>query len=540
LTTKPFESQSPRITKGAILTKRVVLDAMIKRADFAQQSESATLELSGTLKLSEIASASPVSKFLRKPDFQRETNHWSPTQVAGLIKSFVSGELIPALILWKSESFVFVIDGAHRLSALKAWMENDYGAGALSYSYFGQNIPSEQQEIAKVTQRLVERDVGRYSDFLALSEEQLSNNPGKAALHATIFSRSLHVQWVPGNQEVAETSFFKINSQGTVLDPTEELLLKNRRKSYAIAARSIVRAGTGHKYWSKFEPAVQSDIENSALEQNDLYFQPSATEPIKTLDLPIGGTASPVDALKTLVDAFSLVDGASDSKKKLAELKDDVDGTETLSLLKRSKRIADRISGNSPGSLGLHPAVYFYTERGKHSRFLFLGVVKVISEMVRDNNKEWFKSFTLVRSKLEEILVNRKSLINQGLANVNSSQRIDRISDLLKFLVKELEASNKIDDVIILEALGLKGAAGDIKVIDAPEGFSIDVKSAAFLHAAITTAPKCPVCSGLLHVIKSVSYDHKRPVSAGGNGTIENAQIMHPFCNTGIKGSKET
>lgn len=77
------------------MTKRVVLDAMIKRADFAQQSKSATLELSSTLKLSEISSASPVSKFLRKPDFQRETNHWSPLQVAGLIKSFVSGELIP-------------------------------------------------------------------------------------------------------------------------------------------------------------------------------------------------------------------------------------------------------------------------------------------------------------------------------------------------------------------------------------------------------------------------------------------------------------
>ena len=521
------------------MTKRVVLDAMIKRADFAQQSESATLELSSTLKLSEISSASPVSKFLRKPDFQRETNHWSPLQVAGLIKSFVSGELIPALILWKSESIVFVIDGAHRLSALKAWMENDYGAGGISYSYFGQSIPIEQQEIAKATQRLVEREVGRYSDFLSLTEEQLASNPEKAALHATIFSRSLHVQWVPGNQEVAESSFFKINSQGTVLDSTEELLLKNRRKSYAIGARSIVRAGTGHKYWSKFEPTIQADIEENALEQNDLYFQPSVTEPIKTLDLPIGGTSSPVDALKTLIDIFSLVDGASDSKKRLAELSDDTDGSETLNLLKRSKRVADRISGNSHGSLGLHPAVYFYTERGKHSRFLFLGVVKVIAEKVRNNNKEWFKDFTYVRQELEAVLINRKSLINQGLANVNSGQRIDRISDLLNFLVKQLKEGIKVDDVGILAALGLQGAAGDLKIIDAPEGFSAETKSAAFLHTAIATAPRCPVCKGLLHIIKSASYDHKKPVSAGGAGTVDNAQITHPFCNTGIKGGEE-
>ncbi|MCU0900836.1 MAG: DUF262 domain-containing protein, partial [Cypionkella sp.] len=116
------------------MAKRAVLDAMIRRADFAQQAESVLVDRSNTLKLDEIAGSSPIAKFLRKPDFQRETNHWSPAQVAGLVKSFVSGELIPALILWQSESYVFVIDGAHRLSALKEWVEDDYGDGNTSYS----------------------------------------------------------------------------------------------------------------------------------------------------------------------------------------------------------------------------------------------------------------------------------------------------------------------------------------------------------------------------------------------------------------------
>jgi len=336
------------------LAKRVVLDAMIKRADFAQQAESVSIELSNTLKLEEIAGSSPMAKFLRKPDFQRETNHWSPQQVAGLIKSFVSGELIPALILWKSESFVFVIDGGHRLSALKAWVENDYGDGGLSYSFYSQNIPTDQKAVANATRKMVESQVGRYSDFYQMSEEELSSNPDKAKIHSTIFSRSLHVQWIQGNQEVAETSFFKINSQGTVLDQTEELLLKNRRKSYAIGARSIVRAGTGHKYWSKFDYVTQDKIEQQALKQNDLLFQPDIKEPIKTLDLPLGGTSSPVEALKTLIDIFTLIDGATDTKKQLESLEDDSDGAETLELLIRSSKVVSRLSGNDAGSLGLH------------------------------------------------------------------------------------------------------------------------------------------------------------------------------------------
>ncbi len=159
------------------LAHKVILDAMIRRADFAQQSESTYFEISDKIKLEEIAGASPMARLLRKPDFQRETNHWSPDQVASLIKSFVSGELIPALILWKSESLIFVIDGGHRLSALKAWVENDYGDGGISYSFFSKNLTSEQKQKAEATRKLVEKTVGRYSDLKSLSEEELASDP---------------------------------------------------------------------------------------------------------------------------------------------------------------------------------------------------------------------------------------------------------------------------------------------------------------------------------------------------------------------------
>ena len=109
---------------------------MIKRADFAQQAEAPAIELGEKLIIEQISSKSPFLRFLRKPDFQRETNHWSPEQVSTLVRSFAFGELIPSLILWKSAAYVFVIDGAHRLSALKAWVENDYGDGTDFSSFF--------------------------------------------------------------------------------------------------------------------------------------------------------------------------------------------------------------------------------------------------------------------------------------------------------------------------------------------------------------------------------------------------------------------
>lgn len=521
------------------MAKKVVLDALIKRADFALKDNPVALDMSATIKLSEFIGDGQLGKLLRKPDFQRETNHWTPSQVAGLVKSFVSNELIPALILWKSDSFIFVIDGAHRLSALKAWADNDYGDGPASGAFFSQNIAADQMAVASATRRLVEAEVGRYADYKSLTEEQLAADTAKAARFSIIFNRALHVQWIQGNQDVAESSFFKINSQGTVLDQTEEILLKNRNKSYAIAARSILRAGTGHKYWSRFSQQSQSEIEKCANELNDLLFQPNVSEPIKTLDLPLGGTASPVDALKSLIDIFTIIDGGNDAKRAFTALSEDTDGSQTIELLKRSLKVARRMSGNDAGSLGLHPAAYFYTERGKHSRYLFLGVLTVISDAVRNNDKSFFKRFTLQRAKIEDVLIRRKSLINQGLANVNSGQRIERIRDLLKKLVHHFETETGIVDKDVLKFLGLEGTAGDLKQTDAPVGFSTEVKSAVFLQAAIDGAPRCNICGGLLHAVKSASYDHKTPVSSGGQGHFANAQIVHPFCNTGIKGSDD-
>ncbi len=143
----------------------VNLDAMIIREDFAVKSAqtSAHYDKQDKISVRDFAADGLLGSLLRKPDFQRETNHWTPEQVVSLLECYVDGDLIPSVILWQSETATFVIDGGHRLSVLRAWVEDDYGDGHLSLSYFGTELSKEQKRVASRTRQLVESKIGRWS-----------------------------------------------------------------------------------------------------------------------------------------------------------------------------------------------------------------------------------------------------------------------------------------------------------------------------------------------------------------------------------------
>jgi Protein of unknown function DUF262 len=208
---------------------RVNLDAMISREDFAIEEGENALDLLRDFPISYLANDNAILKLLRKPDFQRETNHWSPEQVATFVASFVDNEVIPSLILWKSPTYVFVIDGGHRLSALRAWMLDDFGDGALSLAFYKGEISEDQKRIAKRTRKLIEQRVGRFTTLRDMVDSKVASDTTRRA--KLLFTRSLTLQWVTGTAAVAETSFFKINSQGTPLDVTEQMLIRNRSAS---------------------------------------------------------------------------------------------------------------------------------------------------------------------------------------------------------------------------------------------------------------------------------------------------------------------
>lgn len=106
-------------------TNFVNLDALIPREDFETLTPEISTQLSilsTTYRITDLLQDSLTYNVLRKPDFQRETANWKPDKVAELVSSFLDGDLIPSIILWRSpiSGNIFVIDGAHRLSALIA------------------------------------------------------------------------------------------------------------------------------------------------------------------------------------------------------------------------------------------------------------------------------------------------------------------------------------------------------------------------------------------------------------------------------------
>ena len=148
-------------------------------------------------------------------------------------------------------------------------------------------------------------------------------------------------------------------------------------------------------------------------ELHELIFEPEATTPLKTLDLPLGGSKSPIDALAVLIDFLVVadLDGARTEIVDASGTGTDDTGDKTIKALVAGLRVAHRITGNSSESLGLHPAVYFSNDKGKHNRFLFLGMCALIAEKLSNNDSGWFRKFTLARKKTEKFLLDHKPVI---------------------------------------------------------------------------------------------------------------------------------
>ncbi|HHQ4795719.1 TPA: GmrSD restriction endonuclease domain-containing protein, partial [Aeromonas veronii] len=106
----------------------VNLDALISREDFEViDNASNASSFNQNVSVKDLERGEFFYAGLRKPDFQRETSDWSDDQLCEFIQSFIDGDLIPAVILWNSGPYNFVIDGAHRFGALIAWINDDYG-----------------------------------------------------------------------------------------------------------------------------------------------------------------------------------------------------------------------------------------------------------------------------------------------------------------------------------------------------------------------------------------------------------------------------
>jgi len=450
-----------------------------------------------------------------------------------LIESFLGGDLIPAVILWKNGAgYTFVIDGAYRISALSAWINNDFGDGDISKKFYDGIVPEEQLDIADKTRAKVRRDIGLYKDYLLAKEHPEKVNETIRERARFIGNLAIQVQWVEGDAKKAEASFFKINQKAAPIDRTELKLLEARRKATGITSRAILRAGKGHKYWSSFNEENQEAVQQLATTINSILFKPSLITPIKTLDIPIAGKNLSSQGQMLVLEFVNMVNNV-DPKE---ELMDDESGEVTITYLKKCLKIANLINSNDPSSLGLHPAVYFYARNGRHKPASFMATIEFVTYL---KHRKQLKKFTDVRKSFEDILINSEDLIQQIVRKYRSGAKsvphVRRFYiEIIDQLTKKTSPKETIENILNLERFNyLSIRDTNINEITNTD-FSSDRKSEVFIKEALENALKCNICEGYIHR-NSISIDHKKRKEDGGIGTVDNGQISHPYCNTGYK-----
>lgn len=272
-----------------------------------------------------------------------------------------------------------------------------------------------------------------------------------------------------------------------------------------------------------------------------MLYTPTLQLPIKTLDVSVAGQGYGPHVLPFLFDLVNLVNkvGAADSSRKRGakdEFSDDLDGSQTINYLIKTRSALWRICSTHASSLGLHLALYFYSASGTFQPTALLTFLT----MFRDWSNDDFKKFIYVRAAFEQFLLSNRG-ITEGIRKLGSGARSrPRIMSLYRRVIADLGQGKSVQDVANDLAkdqeYGFLIALPPIEIsIDAGEGkFSRDTKGAAFLRDALPSAPKCATCGGILHR-NGMHTGHQQHRREGGSSDISNAQMQHPFCNSTVR-----
>lgn len=525
---------------------QVNLDALIPREDLEiKDTKKSASKVSG-ISLASFRKGELFVESLRKPEFQRSTWEWTPDKVYNLVKSFTDGDLIPAIILWQGEGNNFVIDGAHRLSALIAWVNDDYGSGNISTVLFGSDMEAGQKKKAAEVKKMIEDKIGSYKDILWAGQNQAIAPKDRVQIAQRISSLSIDLQWVPGDASQAEASFFKINEAASPLDSTEKRLLKSRNKPMAIAARAIIRSGSGHKYWGKFLPENQLKIEQIAKEINTWLFNPQLETPLKTMDIPLAGKPYEQATQELVLNVVNFSNGikiVDTSKTKNPDkypehtYSDDlIDGSETINFLSNTKKMLANLTGTQACSLGLHPLIYFYSKQGRYQITAFLAILHLIKDFEYRNQ---LIKFTTIRMQFENFIWDNKSLVHQAIPQWGSGAKgYIQLSKLFSFIINNfLDGKTDIDIINLLDKHEdynfFKAGVRDFNP-KKQQDFSSESKSETFIREGVKAALKCNICGGFLHK-NSIQIDHDLEKENNGVGNADNGKLVHFFCGSSKK-----
>ncbi len=213
---------------------------------------------------------------------------------------------------------------------------------------------------------------------------------------------------------------------------------------------------------------------------------------------------------------------------------DDV-GELTIDRLRETKELLQTISSKMPNSLGLHPTIYFYSRKGNFRVSVFYAVLMFVKHI---KSADRLNEFTSVRGKFETFIYKYDYVIDQ----INRSQRtikksVTVLTNFYMGVMEYLRDGNDVDETMgkILSSNSYPKFlfAKDEEHISNTD-FNANRKSEVFIKQAFSSALKCPICGGMLH-INSISIDYKVRKEGGGNGDVLNGQTTHFYCNTTYK-----
>jgi hypothetical protein len=462
-----------------------------------------------------------------------------------------------------------VLDGAHRLSVLRAWMIDDWGDKA--GEFYGKNENFEDIiQAAHAARDAVNQSIGPFKAFeearaqfdeiaLAGGAPMQLMSPAKAQMarfYLDTFgsNRTLHAQWEDGDYAAAEESFLVINRQGVQLDDLESLLIEYRNGSMARVIMSIANAGAAGHYWPEppvLEPLAEplkeklSTFNARCSELHRTLFVPPFDATVRDINVPLIFAPGHFRLQQHLIELLPLLsEGApvdSDGIKKL--LGKDSDGlvqdmiinADTLLSLVEDKLEHIGGRGNGSRSLALVPLIYWYNRRAAFVRALMYGWMHWLLSGSASEIQSRKIALSSVRGELEDALTRFKDefaeIQHRAGAGFKSLGKITNfIQELVTLLIETRDADNetrekRLETLFDAKPSKISSRGGRSR------SFSRISRAEINVRALLGSPLRCEICGGVVDLKQGVQYDHKLLYSAGGTSAPDNGRATHPFCN---------
>lgn len=432
------------------------LEHLIPRSDIDDNDDFlgiAQTDRRSSINLTDLEKGQFFYQQLRKPFFQRDTNQWTVARVEKLISTFLEDGLIPAIILWEnSDGDIYIIDGAHRISSLIAWVNSDYGK---------ENELNDSHHDA--IEEYVNSQIGSYDEIKRSSDKKYKQ------VKQIIAKRSIAVQWVTGDYKKAKESFIRINEQGVVISQDEKELIENDQLPTSKLSRAILAHGLGQ-------------VSKNQTEKTKLIFErffiPYLSHQLN--NYPLAGSLNEDFVISKIYNAVKIINNSENLN--INQLQDKV-----LNILELMQ-----------DKLNISQKVYFYGATKKFKTNSFYGFIYFMLEL--ENNEEMKKLFVKNRKEFEEFLVDNERNI-QAIARIKrqAKKAYEEVGTYYKVLLLSCESKD-------LSELKERYYYLDFekKKVKTTKEETLQKNYELF----ISEVPRCPVCGGFIDGKKNESKIH--------------------------------